>query len=126
MPYAAENKKKSQQNPSKDPLDIKSSSIPKRVVRDYLVSVSKTYPLVGAAKTEANKVLGSPLMVSTRRVEPTTSKVMVLEKVPVLAKSRFEKGAKKPVSNSLEHFYERREQVAFLVMILGFSIKMLL
>ena len=71
--------------------------------------VSKTNLLLKAAKTEANQVLGSPLMVSTQRVEMTTSKAAVLEKVPVLAKSRSEDGAKNPISNSLEHFYKRRE-----------------
>ena len=49
--------------------------------------VSKTDLLVGAAKTEANQVLGSSLMVSTRSVELTTSKAMVSGEVPVLAKS---------------------------------------
>ena len=58
------------------------------------MSVSKTDILVGAAKTKANQVLGSPLMVSTRRVEPTTYKVMVSKRVPVLAKSLSEEGAK--------------------------------
>ena len=84
--------------------------------------VSKTDLLVGAAKTETNQVLGSPLTVSTRKVELTTSKAMVSKEVPVLAKSRFEEGAKtrshkgeflkKLLSNSLEHFQERREQMA--------------
>ena len=37
---------------------IKSGSIPKRGVQDYLVSVSKTDLLVGAMNTKANQVLG--------------------------------------------------------------------
>ena len=59
--------------------------------------VSKTDLLVGVAKTKMNQVLGSPLMISTRRVEPIISKVIVSKKVPVLAKNS--------ISNSLEHFY---------------------
>ena len=79
---------------------------------DYIVSVSKTDLLVGAAKTEANQVLGLPLKLSTQRVEPTTSKATVSEEVPVLAKSRSEERAKtwshkeeflkNTLSNSLE------------------------
>ena len=78
------------------------------------MSVSKTDLLVGAMKTEVNKVLDSPLTISTRRVEPTTSKAKVSEEVLVLAKSRSEEGVKtrsqkeeffkKLLSNSLEHF----------------------
>ena len=87
-------------NPSNDPLghQIKSGSRPKRGVRDYLVSVSKTKLVVGAALTKANQVLGSPLTISTQRVEPITSKTTVLEWVPMLAKSRSEEGAKTRVS----------------------------
>ena len=51
------------------------------------MSVSKTDLLVGVEKTEANQVLGSSLTVSTRRVESTTSKVVVSEKVSMIAKS---------------------------------------
>ena len=54
---------------------------------DYFVSVSKTDLLVGAVKTEVNKVLGLPLTVSTQRMESTTSKATVLEEVLVPAKS---------------------------------------
>ena len=75
MPIAVE--KKSQQNPPKEPLGIKSDSIPKRGVRDYRVLVSKTDLLVGAAKTEANQVLGLPLTVSIQRVETTTSQTTI-------------------------------------------------
>ena len=81
------------------------------------MSFSKTNLLIGAAKTKANQVLGLPLTISTRRVEPTTSKAMVSEEVPVLAKSRFKEGAKtqshkeeflkNTLTNSLEHFQER-------------------
>ena len=84
------------------------------------MSVSKIDLLVEATNIEVNQVLGSPLMVSTRRVELTTSKATVLEKVPVLAKSRSEEEAKtqshkeeflkNTLSNSLEHFQERIEQ----------------
>ena len=47
----------------------------------------KTDLLVGAVKTEVNKVLGLPLTVSTQRMESTTSKATVLEEVLVLAES---------------------------------------
>ena len=57
------------------------------------MSVSKTDPMVRVANTEENQVLGSPLIVSTRRMEPTTSKVMVSEEVLMLAKSQSEKGS---------------------------------
>ena len=86
------------------------------------MSVSKTNLLVGVAKTEANQVLGSPIIESTRRGEPTTSKVTVSKKVSVLAKSLSEEEAKtqshkeflkNTLSNSLEHFQERSEQMAW-------------
>ena len=87
------------------------------------MSVSKTDLLVGVAKTKVNQVLCSPLTVSTRRVELKNSKVTVSEEVPVIAKSRFEEGAKtrshkeeflkKLLSNSLEHLHEKREQMAW-------------
>ena len=76
------------------------------------MSVSKTTPMVGAVKTKENQVLGSPLTVSSRRVELTTSKEMALEEVLVLAKSQFEEGSqthqeelflKNTLSISLEH-----------------------
>ena len=54
------------------------------------MSVSKIDLMVGAAKTKENQVLGSPLTVSMQRVEPTTSKAAVLEKVLLLAKSQSE------------------------------------
>ena len=86
------------------------------------MSVSKTNLLVWAAKSKANQVLGLPLTISAQRVELTTSKAMVSEEVLVLAKSRFEEEAKtrshkeeflkKTLSNSLEHFQERSEQMA--------------
>ena len=94
MPNAVEKKKILTKTHLKTPYGIKSCSIPKREVRDYLVSVSKTNLLVGAAKTETKKVLGSPLTVTTRRVKQITSKATVSEKVPVLAKSRSKEGAK--------------------------------
>ena len=82
-------------------------------MRDYLVLVSKNDLLVEVAKTEANQVLGSPLTVSTRRVELKTSKAKISEEVSVLAKSRSEEEAKtlshkeeflkNILSNSLEH-----------------------
>ena len=49
--------------------------------------------MVGAVKTKVKQVLGSPLTVSTRRVELTTFKEMVLEEVPMLAKSWSEEGS---------------------------------
>ena len=57
---------------------------------DYLLSVSKIDILVGATKIKANQVLGSPLTISTRIVDPTTSKAMVSEEDLVLAKSQSE------------------------------------
>ena len=54
--------------------------------------------MVEATKIEANQVLGSPLIVSTRRVEPITSEVMVSEEVSMLAKSRSEEGSQNPIS----------------------------
>ena len=100
------------------PWGIKSDSKPQRRVRDYLVSISKTDLLVGATKTEANQVLGSPLTVSTRRVEPTTSKE------EAKTRSHEEEFLKNTLSNSLEHFQERSEQNGLVL--LGFSIKVLL
>ena len=86
------------------------------------MSISNIDLLVGVAKTNVNQVLGLPLTVSIRRVEPKTSKATVLEEVSVLAKSRSEEGAKtrsqkvyflkKLLSNSLEHLHERKEKVA--------------
>ena len=92
------------------------------------MSVSKIDLLVGVAKTETNQVLGSPLTVSTRRVEPITSKAKVSEEISVLAKSRSEEGAKtqshneeflkKLLSNSLEHLHEKRENGLVLCYVL--------
>ena len=62
------------------------------------MTVSKTDPMVGAAKNEVNQVLGSSLTVSTQRVELTTSKAMVLEEDSVLAKSQSEEGSQSPIS----------------------------
>ena len=45
---------------------------------------------------EANHILGLPLTISTRGVEPMTSKEMISDEVLVLAKSRFKKGSRKP------------------------------
>ena len=73
---------------------IKSGSTTKRRVRDYLVSVPKTELVGETALIEANQVLDSPLTVSTRRLELTTSKATVSKKVLVLAKSRSKYGAK--------------------------------
>ena len=54
--------------------------------------------MVGTAKTEVNQVIGSPLTVSTRRVEQTTSKATVLKEVSMLAKSLFEEGSQNSIS----------------------------
>ena len=62
------------------------------------MSVSKSDPIVRAAKTEVNQVLGSPLTVSTRRVELTTSKATILKEVLMLAKSRIEEGSQNSIS----------------------------
>ena len=91
-------KKKFSKTLPKDPLRHQIWFNPKRRVRDYLVPVSKTDLMVGAAKTEANQVLGLPLIVSTQRVESKTSKAMVSEEVFVLAKSLSEEGSQNPIS----------------------------
>ena len=62
------------------------------------MSVSKTDSMVEVAKTEANQVLGFPLTVSTRRLESITFKAMVLEELPMIAKSRSEEGSQNPIS----------------------------
>ena len=62
------------------------------------MSVSKTDPIVGEERTDENQVLGLPLTVSTRTVEPITSKSTVSKKVPVLANSRSEKGSQNSIS----------------------------
>ena len=117
MSKVVENKKIStKKTHSRTPWGIKYGSIPKKGVRNYLVSVSKTNLLVRAAKTKANQVLVLPLTVSTRRVDPTTSKAMVSKRVPMLAKSISEEGAQTQSQNSLEHFYERKKQMAFHVL----------
>ena len=70
MPKEIENKKNLNKTHPRTPQGIKSDFIPKKGVRDYLVSVSSprfTYT------------------VSTQRVEPTTSKAMISARVPVLA-----------------------------------------
>ena len=54
-------------------------------------------------------------MVSTQRVKLTTSKATVLERVPVLAKSRSEEEAKTRVSQSLDHFLGDEITLAFLM-----------
>ena len=67
-------------------------------MRDYFVSISKTNLMVGAAKIEANQVLGLPLTISTQKVELIIYKVMVSKEVLVLTKSRFEEGSQNPIS----------------------------
>ena len=49
-----------------------------------------------AATIEANHILGLPLTISTRKVEPITFKAMVPDEASVLAKSRKKKEAKNP------------------------------
>ena len=56
------------------------------------MSVSKTDLLVGAAKTEANQVLGSRITISTRRRDPRTSKETKLKSNGVLAKFGLNEG----------------------------------
>ena len=96
--------------------------------------VSKINLLVGATKTEANQVLGSPLTISTRKVEPTISKAMVSKEVSVLAKSFFLKRERKPdltkgssyrnSSQTLLNTFKREENKWLgVVLFLGFSIK---
>ena len=55
-----------------------------------------------AAATKANLVLGLPLTVSTRRVELITTKAMVSNEAPMLAKSRFEEGNREPEDLTLK------------------------
>ena len=57
-----ENIKNFIKNPPKDPLGHQNQFKTNERVRDYFVSVSKIDLLVGAAKIEANQVLGLPLM----------------------------------------------------------------
>ena len=83
MPKAVKNIKNLNKTLPRTAWGIKSSSIPKKGVQDYLVLVSKIDLLVGAENTEANQVLGSPLTESTKIVEPTTSKATILEEVPI-------------------------------------------
>ena len=52
MPKVEENKKILTKTHPRTPCGIKSSSIPKRGMHNYLVLISKTDLLVGAAKTE--------------------------------------------------------------------------
>ena len=66
----------------------------------------KTVPKGDAATTETNQVLGSPLTVSTRKVEPITSKDTVYDEVSVLAKSRSEEGSQKPYDLTLKSHQE--------------------
>ena len=91
-------KKKISKTLPKDPLSHQIWFKPKKRVPDYLVSVSKFDPMAGATKIEVNQVLGSPLKESTRRVEPITSKAMVLKEVSMLAKSQSEEGSQNPIS----------------------------
>ena len=108
-----EKQKKSQQNPPKDPLVHQIRFKTKEEGVGLPCVDFKNDLLVGAVKTKVNHVLGLPLTISTRRVEPTNSKATVLEEVSVLAKSRSEEEAKtrshqeeflkNNLSNSLEH-----------------------
>ena len=101
-------------NRPRTPCNIKSGSTIKIRVYDYLMSIPKSELVVGVALTEVNQVLGSPLTVSTRRVEPTTSKATVSKRVTMLTKSRSEEGAKTWVSQTLEHLLgdERTKKVS--------------
>ena len=59
-------------------------------------------------------------MVSTRRVEPITSKATVSKMVPMLAKSRSEEGAKTRVSQTLIHLLgDERTKKVFLFEVLN-------
>ena len=49
-----------------------------------------------AVTTKENHVLGLPLTISTRKVEPITSKATVSDEALVLAKSRSEEGSREP------------------------------
>ena len=62
----------------------------------------KPIPKGDASATEANRVLGLPLIVSTRRVEPVTSKATVFDEALVLAKSRFDEGSRGPEDLTLK------------------------
>ena len=84
--------KKILQKPIQGPLDASKSVQTKEGARFLPCVGSRNDPMARAAKTEVNQVVDSPLTVSTRRVEPITSKTMVSDEVPVLAKFRFEEG----------------------------------
>ena len=65
MPKAGENKKNLNKNPSKDPLGHQIHCYTKKRGAGLPCVSFKIDLLVGAAKTEENQILGSPLMVST-------------------------------------------------------------
>ena len=56
--------------------------------------------------TEANQVLGFPLTVSIRKMEPITSKATVLDEALVLANSKSEEGSQKPEDLTLKSHKE--------------------
>ena len=80
-------KKNLNKNPLKDPLGHQIRFKTKEEGARLPCVCFKTDLLVRLVKTKAIHVLDFPLTISTRRVEPTTSKATVLENVSVLAKS---------------------------------------
>ena len=68
----------------------------KRGARYITHSGVKSISKCEVAVTKVNQVLGSPLVVSIRRVKLITFKVTVLDKASMLAKSRSEWGSQKP------------------------------
>ena len=66
----------------------------------------KPIPKGDATVTEANQVIGLPLIVSTRRVELITSMATVSDEALVLAKSRSKEGRRKPDDLTLKSHKE--------------------
>ena len=75
-------KKKFSKNPPKDPLRRQIRFKNKTGCEIYTSRQCKSIPKGNAVTTEANHVLGLPLIVSTRRVKPITSKATISDKAP--------------------------------------------
>ena len=89
-----ETTKKSPKTPPKDPLRHQSQLKNKTGCEIYTSRWCKPIPKGDATSTKANHVLSLPLTVSTRRVEPITSKATVSGEAPVLAKTESKEGSR--------------------------------
>ena len=101
-----ENKKKSIK-PSQRSLEASKSLQNKMGCEIYTSHQCKPILKGDVATTEADHVLGLPQIVSTRRVEPITSKATISDKAPVLAKSRSKEGSQEPEDLTLKYHKER-------------------